>query len=79
MDSNEIMNNEEIEVTDEPIVAGGNNLSTGAAMLIGAGLAFVVGAGVKLGKKAVTAIKAKIAAKKQDAESEVDPDICDEE
>ena len=79
MDNNEIMNNEEIEVMDEPIVAEGDNLSTGAAMLIGAGLAFVVGAGVKLGKKAVTAIKAKVAAKKHDAESEVEPEVSEEE
>ena len=79
MDNNEIMNNEEIEVMDEPIVAEGDNRSTGAAMLIGAGLAFAVGAGVKLGKKAVATIKAKVAAKKHEAESEIEPDDSEEE
>lgn len=75
MENNEIMNYEEIEVMDEPIVAdNGSSLGTGAAMLIGAGLAFAVGAGVKLGKKVYAAIKAKKELRKPDKEVLVEPE-----
>ena len=67
MENNEIMINEEFDMVDEHIVADdGNGIGTGAAMLIGAGLAFAVGAAVNLGKKGIAKIKASHAKKKAD-------------
>lgn len=67
MDNNEIMINEEFDMVDEHIVADdGNGMGTGVAMLIGAGLAFAVGAAVNLGKKGIEKIKANRAKKKAD-------------
>lgn len=52
--------NEGVELMVEDVVAdGGKSLGTGAAILIGVGLACAVGVGVKLVKKGVEAIKAK--------------------
>lgn len=58
---NEIMNYEnENEIMVEDVVAdGGSGIGTGAAMLIGAGIAFAVTAGVKLAKKGINWIKSK--------------------
>lgn len=58
---NEIMNVE--EVMEDVVVTDGKKLGTGKAMLIGAGVILAVTAGIKLGKKAVAAIKAKKEAK----------------
>lgn len=67
MENNEIMINEEFDMADEHIVADdGNGIGTGVAMLIGAGLAFAVGAAVNLGKKGIEKIKANRAKKKAD-------------
>ena len=61
---NEIMNFEETEVMEDEIVTdGGSGMSTGVAMLIGAGIACAIGAGVKLVKKGIAAIKAEKEAK----------------
>lgn len=52
--------NEGVELMVEDVVAdGGKSLGTGVAILIGVGLACAVGAGVKLAKKGIDAIKAK--------------------
>lgn len=73
MDNNEIMNYDEIEIVDDAMMADEKTgISTGAAMLIGAGLTFVVGAGVKLAKKLVAAHKAKKELKKPEGEVLVD-------
>lgn len=67
MENNEIMINEEFDMVDEHIVADdGNGMGTGVAMLIGAGLAFAVGAAVNLGKKGIAKIKANRGKKKAD-------------
>lgn len=63
---NEIMNYEETEIMEDEIVAdGGSGMSTGVAMLIGAGIACAIGAGVKLVKKGIAAAKAKKEAKEK--------------
>ena len=65
---NEIMNYEADEIVEGEIMADeGSGIGTGTAMLIGAGLAFAVTAGVKLVKKGIAAIKAKKEAKKAEA------------
>ena len=67
MENNEIMINDEFDMVDDHIVADdGDGLGTGMAMLIGAGLAFAVGAAVNLGKKGIDKIKAHRAKKKAD-------------
>lgn len=58
MENNEMMNFEEIEITDCGVTEK-SGISTGVAMLIGAGLTFAIGAGVKLGKKLYDNYKAK--------------------
>lgn len=58
MENNEIMNIEDIEM-DTVACGEKSRLSTGAAMLIGAGVTLAVTAGVKLVKKAIVAAKAK--------------------
>ena len=74
MENNEIVM-EEIEFVDDAVMADEKTgVSTGVAMLIGAGLTFVVGAGVKLAKKAYTAYKAKKALNKPEGEVLVDED-----
>lgn len=59
---NEIMNVE--EVMDDVVTESKPGIGTGKAMLIGAGVVLAVTAGIKLGKKAIAAIKAKKEAKK---------------
>ena len=72
----EIIINEDFDMVNDGIVADdGNGLGTGVAMLIGAGLAFAVGAAVNLGKKGIAAIKAKKGLKKPDGEVPVE--ACD--
>lgn len=74
MENNEIMNYEEIEIMDDIVAEEKPGIGTGAAMLIGAGLAFAVSAGVKLVKKGIAAYKAKKELRKPDKEIEVDPE-----
>ena len=74
MENNEIMNYEDIEIVDDIVVDEKPGIGTGAAMLIGAGLAFAVNAGVKLVKKGIAAYKAKKELHKPDRVIEVDPD-----
>ena len=79
MENNEIMNYEETEVMDDVVVAEeGSGMSTGVAMLIGAGLTLAVGAGVKLVKKGVAWYKAKKELRKPDKEIYCDPDDVEE-
>lgn len=47
-------------------------MSTGVAILIGAGITFAVGAAVKLGKKGIGYIKAKKALRKPEEGSEIE-------
>lgn len=75
---NEIMNYEEneiAEVENDEVETKESGMSTGVAMLIGAGLTIATGAVVKLGKKLITAYKAKKESKK--AESEDYEDVED--
>lgn len=58
MENTEIMN-EVVEVVDDNVVTNATGLKTGTAMLIGAGVTAAAFAVVKLGKKAIAAIKAK--------------------
>lgn len=75
MENNEIMNYEEIEVMDDAVMADEDTgMATGIAMLIGAGLTLAVGAGVKFGKKAYAAYKAKKELRKPDKEIIVEPE-----
>ena len=60
---NEIMNFEDVEVVEGEIVNERSGIGTGTAMLIGAGLVFAVGAGIKAVKKGIAALKAKKEAK----------------
>lgn len=77
MENNEIMINEEFDVMDDNIVADdGHGLSTGMAVLIGAGLGIALGAVVNLGKKGIDKIKANRAAKK--AEVPAKPEESDQ-
>ena len=74
MENNEIMNYEEIDVMNDEVMAEGNSgMSTGVAMLIGAGLTFAVGAGIKLAKKGIAKLKEYKETKKPDKEIEVEP------
>lgn len=77
---NEIMNYEDIEIMDDEVVAeGGSGISTGTAMLIGAGVTLAIGAGVKLGKKVYEYFKAKKEQQERDAvvqsESQIVADV----
>lgn len=71
---NEIMNYEEAaiaEVEEPEVESKKSEMGTGAAMLLGAGLAFATTAIVKLGKKLYSTYKAKKESKKaEDEESE---------
>ena len=79
MENNEIMNYEEIEVMDDAVVADEKTgISTGVAMLIGAGLTLAVGGAIKLGKKVAAAIKAKKELRKPDTEVYVDDEDIEE-
>ena len=75
MENNEIMNYEDIEIMDDAVeVSEGSGVSTGVAMLIGAGLTLAVTAGVKLVKKGIAAYKAKKELRKPDKEICVEPE-----
>lgn len=76
---NEIMNEEimETEVNTCDVDCTESGMSTGLAMLIGAGLTAASVAAVKLGKKVFASIKAKKARK--EAEEEDFVDVTDEE
>ena len=68
---NEIMNYEEneiAEVENDEVGLEDSGMSTGMAMLIGAGLAIVTGGLIKLGKKLYMAYKAKKESKKAEEE-----------
>ena len=68
---NEIMNYEEneiAEVENDEVGLEDSGMSTGMAMLIGAGLAIATGGLIKLGKKLYTAYKAKKESKKAEEE-----------
>lgn len=77
---NEIMNYDEtgIEevVTDDEVGMEDSAMSTGVAMLLGAGLTVATAAIVKLGKKLIATYKAKKESKK--AESDEDYEEVDE-
>ena len=78
---NEIMNYEEnviAEVENDEVGLEDSGMSTGMAMLIGAGLAIATGGLIKLGKKLVNKYKAKKEAQKAD-ESEGDYEVVDDE
>ena len=71
----DIITNEEVMDTNmdhidmEPEDTG---MSTGVAILIGAGITLAVGAAVKLGKKGINYIKAKKALRKPEEGSEIE-------
>ena len=68
---NEIMNYEEneiAEVENDEVGLEDSGMSTGMAMLIGAGLAIATGGLIKLGKKLYMAYKAKKESKKAEEE-----------
>ena len=70
-----IMNEEEVMDTEMDTIdmePEGTGMSTGVAMLIGAGITLAVGAAVKLGKKGIDYIKAKKALRKPEEGSEVE-------
>jgi len=72
---NEIMNYEEVmepEVETYEVETEESGMSTGVAMLIGAGLTAVSIAAVKLGKKALFALKAKKEARETYEEDDVE-------
>ena len=68
---NEIMNYEEneiAEVENDEVETKESGMSTGVAMLIGAGLTIATGGLIKLGKKLYMAYKAKKESKKAEEE-----------
>lgn len=68
---NEIMNYEEneiAEVENDEVETKESGMSTGVAMLIGAGLTIATGGLIKLGKKLYAAYKAKKESKKAEEE-----------
>ena len=70
---NEIMNYEENEIAEienDEVGLEDSGMSTGVAMLIGAGLTIVTAAVVKLGKKLYTMYKAKKESKKAEEDYE---------
>lgn len=69
MNEEEVMDTEMDAIDMEPEDTG---MSTGVAMLIGAGITLAVGAAVKLGKKGIDYIKAKKALRKPEEGSEVE-------
>ena len=70
----EVMDTEMDTIDMEPEDTG---MSTGVAMLIGAGITLAVGAAVKLGKKGIDYIKAKKALRKPEEGFEVE--VTDED
>lgn len=74
MENNEIMNYEEIEIMDDVVAEEKPGISTGGAMLIGAGLTLAVSGAIKLVKKGIAAYKAKKELRQPDKEIEVDPE-----
>lgn len=80
---NEIMNYdetaiEEVENDNDEVEVKDSGISTGVAMLIGAGLTIATGGLIKLGKKLVNKYKAKKAEQKTEAESDEDYEEVDE-
>lgn len=80
---NEIMNYdetaiEEVENDNDEVEVKDSGMSTGAAMLIGAGLTIAIGGLIKLGKKLVNKYKAKKAEQKTEAEADEDYEKVDE-
>lgn len=76
----EIMNNEEVMDTELDTIemeSEDTGMSTGVAMLIGAGLTVALGAAIKFGKKGIAYIKAKRELRKPDEGSEVE--VTDED
>ena len=69
MNEEEVMDTEMDTIDMEPEDTG---MSTGVAILIGAGITLAVGAAVKLGKKGINYIKAKKALRKPEEGSEVE-------
>ena len=69
MNEEEVMDTEMDTIDMEPEDTG---MSTGVAMLIGAGITLAVGAAVKLGKKGIDYIKAKKALRKPEEGSAVE-------
>lgn len=69
MNEEEVMDTEMDTIDMEPEDTG---MSTGVAMLIGAGITLTIGAAVKLGKKGIDYIKAKKALRKPEEGSEVE-------
>jgi hypothetical protein len=80
---NEIMNYdetaiEEVENDNNEVEVKDSGMSTGVAMLIGAGLTIATGGLIKLGKKLVNKYKAKKAEQKTEAEADEDYEVVDE-
>lgn len=80
---NEIMNYdetaiEEVENDNDEVEVKDFGMSTGVAMLIGAGLTIATGGLIKLGKKLVNKYKAKKAEQKTEAEADEDYEVVDE-
>lgn len=80
---NEIMNYdetaiEEVENDNDEVEVKDSGMSTGVAMLIGAGLTIATGGLIKLGKKLVNKYKAKKAEQKTEAEADEDYEVVDE-
>lgn len=69
-----IMNEEVMDTNMDPIdmEPEDTGMSTGVAILIGAGIILAVGAAVKLGKKGINCIKAKKALRKPEEGSEIE-------
>lgn len=75
MENNEIMINEDYDVINDVIAEEeGSGMSTGMAMLMGAGLTLAVGGAVKLGKWAYAKLKAKKEFRKPENEVIVEPE-----
>lgn len=80
---NEIMNYdetaiEEVENDNDEVEVKDSGMSTGVAMLIGAGLTIATGGLIKLGKKLVNKYKVKKAEQKTEAEADEDYEVVDE-
>ena len=75
----DIIMNEPVMDMDDTIEVESEDtgMSTGVAMLIGAGVTLAVGAAVKFGKKGIAAIKAKRALRKPDGDEPVE--VTDED
>lgn len=78
MENNEIVNVENFEIMDEVVMEDKPGLSTGGAILFGAGLTLAVGAGIKLVKKLIANAKAKKELRCPDHEVLVEDEDIDE-